>query len=73
MFDLNLFGLIDVTNAALPHLRARRSGTVVHIGSRSSWNSEVPVSSATAPAPLRASERRVSSCCFSGRRSLYFL
>ncbi|RDX43110.1 NAD-P-binding protein [Lentinus brumalis] len=36
-FDVNLFGLVDVTNAALPHMRLRRSGTVVLIGSRSSW------------------------------------
>ncbi|RPD69447.1 NAD-P-binding protein [Lentinus tigrinus ALCF2SS1-7] len=36
-FDVNLFGLVDVTTAILPHMRSRRSGTVVLIGSRSSW------------------------------------
>ncbi|KAH9941811.1 NAD-P-binding protein [Epithele typhae] len=36
-FAVNVFGLLDVTNAALPHLRARRSGTIVYLGSRSSW------------------------------------
>ncbi|TFK93350.1 NAD-P-binding protein [Polyporus arcularius HHB13444] len=41
-FDVNLFGLADVTNATLPHMRLRRSGTVVLIGSRSSW-AQLPV------------------------------
>ncbi|KAI0754392.1 NAD-P-binding protein [Daedaleopsis nitida] len=40
-FEVNFFGLADVTNAALPHMRARRSGTVVLMGSRSSWAPEV--------------------------------
>jgi short-subunit dehydrogenase len=42
-FDVNIFGTMDVTTAVLPHMRARRSGTVVIIGSRSSWRPEVPV------------------------------
>ncbi|EGO03052.1 hypothetical protein SERLA73DRAFT_120042 [Serpula lacrymans var. lacrymans S7.3] len=40
VFDTNFFGLIDVTNAVLPHMRARKSGVVVLIGSRSSWMPE---------------------------------
>ena len=32
-FDVNVFGLIEVTQAVLPHMRARRSGCVVNIGS----------------------------------------
>ncbi|KAI9069677.1 NAD-P-binding protein [Trametes sanguinea] len=41
-FDVNFFAVFDVTNAVLPHMRARRSGTIVHMASRSSWASEVP-------------------------------
>ncbi|KAI0327590.1 NAD-P-binding protein [Cubamyces sp. BRFM 1775] len=41
-FDVNFFGLMDVTNAVLPHMRSVRSGTVVHIGSRSNWCPEIP-------------------------------
>jgi NAD(P)-dependent dehydrogenase (short-subunit alcohol dehydrogenase family) len=59
-FQTNLFGVLDVTNAALPYMResksfetcvyqtltfAGRSGTVVMIGSRSAWRPEVKVSS----------------------------
>ncbi|KAI0355905.1 NAD-P-binding protein [Trametes cingulata] len=40
-FDTNVFGLLDVTTAVLPHMRARKSGTVVLIGSRSSWAPEL--------------------------------
>jgi short-subunit dehydrogenase len=36
-FDVNFFGVINVTTAFLPYMRARRSGTVVIIGSRSGW------------------------------------
>ncbi|KAJ7466153.1 hypothetical protein B0H11DRAFT_1814456 [Mycena galericulata] len=32
-FNTNLFGLINTTNAFLPHFRARRAGTIVNIGS----------------------------------------
>ncbi|GBE80232.1 NAD(P)-binding protein [Sparassis crispa] len=36
-FQTNVFGSINVTNAALPHMRARHSGTIIMIGSRSAW------------------------------------
>ncbi|WP_239451567.1 SDR family oxidoreductase [Elioraea rosea] len=32
-FDVNLFGLMEVTRAVLPHFRANRAGVVVNIGS----------------------------------------
>lgn len=43
-FDTNFFGLVDVTNGVLPHMRNRSSGTIVLIGSRASWVPEIPVS-----------------------------
>lgn len=36
-FDVNVFGVIKVTNAFLPYMRTRRAGTIVMIGSRSGW------------------------------------
>jgi NAD(P)-dependent dehydrogenase (short-subunit alcohol dehydrogenase family) len=32
-FDVNVFGVMDVTRAILPHLRARRRGTIVNVSS----------------------------------------
>ncbi|KAG1894361.1 uncharacterized protein F5891DRAFT_1256111 [Suillus fuscotomentosus] len=40
-FRPNVLGVLDVTNAALPYMRERKSGTVVIIGSRSAWRPEV--------------------------------
>ncbi|KAG1823222.1 hypothetical protein EV424DRAFT_1346402 [Suillus variegatus] len=40
-FRPNVCGVLDVTNAALPYMRERKSGTVVIIGSRSAWRPEV--------------------------------
>jgi len=39
-FKVNVIGVLDVTNAALPHLRASKSATVVIIGSRSAYKTE---------------------------------
>ncbi|MGI3224183.1 SDR family NAD(P)-dependent oxidoreductase [Streptomyces sp. GTA36] len=44
LFDLNVFGLINVTRAVLPGMRAARSGKIVHIGSRSGFEGAPGVS-----------------------------
>ncbi|KIP06171.1 hypothetical protein PHLGIDRAFT_36076 [Phlebiopsis gigantea 11061_1 CR5-6] len=41
-FQTNVFGVLNVTNAALPHMRERQSGTVVIVGSRTGWHAAVP-------------------------------
>jgi NADP-dependent 3-hydroxy acid dehydrogenase YdfG len=33
-FDINVFGLMDVTRAILPHFRANRAGTIINISSQ---------------------------------------
>ena len=44
LFDLNVFGLINVTRAVLPAMRAAGAGKIVHIGSRSGFEGEPGVS-----------------------------
>lgn len=39
-FETNVFAVVDVTNAVLPHMRARKEGTIVVIGSRSVWRAD---------------------------------
>ncbi|KAJ6551340.1 hypothetical protein B0H19DRAFT_1263997 [Mycena capillaripes] len=41
-FAANFFGVMDVVSASLPHLRAQKSGTIVVVGSRSAWKTELP-------------------------------
>lgn len=41
---VNFFGVVNVTNAVLPHMRNRREGLIVFIGSRSVFRSQVIVS-----------------------------
>ena len=43
-FEVNFFGVVKVTNAFLPHMRSRREGTIVVIGSRSVYFNQFPVS-----------------------------
>ncbi|MFG2076444.1 SDR family oxidoreductase [Nonomuraea maritima] len=44
LFDLNVFGLINVTRAVLPAMRAAGAGKIVNIGSRSGFEGEPGVS-----------------------------
>jgi NAD(P)-dependent dehydrogenase (short-subunit alcohol dehydrogenase family) len=44
LFDLNVFGLINITRAVLPVMRARGGGKLVHVGSRSGFEGEPGVS-----------------------------
>ncbi|OBZ71536.1 putative oxidoreductase YusZ [Grifola frondosa] len=53
-FQPNFYGMLDITTAALPHMRMRRSGTVVIIGSRSSWSAEAPGSGSYAASKAAA-------------------
>ncbi|KAG6831013.1 hypothetical protein H0H92_013200 [Tricholoma furcatifolium] len=41
-FATNVFGVMDVTTAFLPHLRASKQSTIVVVGSRSAWKTEIP-------------------------------
>ncbi|KAF9223109.1 NAD(P)-binding protein [Gyrodon lividus] len=42
-YQTNVFGTLDVTNAVLPYMRQQKSGTVVVMGSRSGWKTEIKV------------------------------
>ncbi|KAJ6588728.1 hypothetical protein B0H19DRAFT_216909 [Mycena capillaripes] len=39
-YETNVFGLLDVTTACVPYMRAQNEGTVVMLGSRSAWTCE---------------------------------
>ena len=40
VMQTNYGGVVNVTNTALPHLRAQREGTIVIIGSRGVYRNE---------------------------------
>ncbi|KAJ7485556.1 hypothetical protein FB451DRAFT_1337677 [Mycena latifolia] len=42
-YEVNVFGLMDVTSACLPYLRAQNEATIVVIGSRSAWATDLIV------------------------------
>jgi len=42
-FQSNLFAVMYLTNALLPQMRERRSGTIVFMGSRSVWKPDTPM------------------------------
>jgi len=52
----NLFGPINVTNAFLPHMRTRKSGTILFVGSRTAWHDRIPMAGyyAASKASLRS-------------------
>jgi len=41
MMQTNFVGVINVTNAVLPHMRGRREGSVVFIGSRTAFRNQI--------------------------------
>lgn len=36
-FNVNVFGVVNLTRAVLPHMRHQKSGTIAHFGSLGSW------------------------------------
>lgn len=40
VFATNLFGVVRVTNAVLPSMRARRKGRIINVGSAAAWVGE---------------------------------
>jgi len=36
-YKVNVFGVVNVTNAFLPYMRTRKEGTIIMMGSRSGW------------------------------------
>lgn len=63
LIDTNVIGTAKITYAVLPYMRARRSGTIVTIGSRSAWRAELPSigSYAMVKAALRAFTENLSA------------
>ncbi|KAK7459578.1 hypothetical protein VKT23_009560 [Stygiomarasmius scandens] len=56
-FNTNVFGALNVTRAILPHMRARKSGTIVWMGSIGGWHA---VPNAGAYAATKATVKSLS-------------
>ena len=52
-FNVNVFGVVDMTTVTLPYLRASK-GSIINIGSRSAWKTEIPVSQSQIPVLVAA-------------------
>ena len=57
MMQTNFVGVINVTNAVLPHMRNRREGSVVFIGSRSAFRNQIEVRVSICPCLVFISRR----------------
>jgi NAD(P)-dependent dehydrogenase (short-subunit alcohol dehydrogenase family) len=40
VFDTNFFGVVRMTDAVLPHMRAQRRGCIINVGSLAAWVGE---------------------------------
>jgi short-subunit dehydrogenase len=52
----NFVGPMNVTNAILPHMRTRRDGSIIFIGSRSAYRTQMVVSTFLLCAPCFVSQ-----------------
>ncbi|KAJ7086822.1 hypothetical protein B0H15DRAFT_950334 [Mycena belliarum] len=62
-YETNVFGTLDVATAVLPYMRAERCGTIVMIGSRTSWRPELTCTGlyASSKAALRVFSETLAS------------
>ncbi|KAJ4487889.1 NAD-P-binding protein [Lentinula aciculospora] len=60
-FETNLFGPVEIIKSILPHMRPRKSGTIVVLGSRSVWIGETPVHYSASKAAMHAMAEGLAS------------
>ncbi|KAH8816534.1 putative hydroxybutyrate dehydrogenase [Xylogone sp. PMI_703] len=58
-FQTNVFGPVNVTRAVLPHMREKKSGTIVFVGSQAGWQGEA---SATGYAASKFAQEGIVEC-----------